>query len=65
MTNIMWSIMVAVGIQYNGKTVEIIFGAEYWTLYHSFFGIPDNKSISKKIFAFAKHFELHLKLPVP
>ena len=61
---IVWTIMIAVCIKYNCKTLEIVFIAKYRTSLHSLFGIPNGKSIPIQFSPFAMDFEVYLKLPI-
>uniref|UniRef100_A0A224XZS3 Putative secreted protein n=1 Tax=Panstrongylus lignarius TaxID=156445 RepID=A0A224XZS3_9HEMI len=63
MLMIMLPIVIAVGINKNGQSMEIILITKYRSLFHSFFCIPYCHTITEKILSMAVNFKLYLHFP--
>lgn len=64
-TYIMFSIMVTISINYNGKSFKKIFVPENRSIFHSFSSVPNSHAVTMKtFFSLAMDFELYLQFPI-
>lgn len=60
----MRSVVIAVGIKDNGKTMEQILAAEDFAGFRVIFHVPNSHAISVEVLPFTVHFKVHLEVPV-
>ena len=63
-THIVGSIVIAVSVKNDSKTLKEIWIAKHRTWNHAFISIPDGKSIPIVFLASSMDFEMDLKFPI-
>lgn len=63
-TYVMRAIVIAVRVQYDGQTWEMIFAAKDRTRLHAILCVPDGKPVTKQFIALAMYLEPNLYLPI-
>lgn len=61
---VVWSVMIAIRINDNRESTEIVLTSEHRSRRHAIFRIPNGKTIAKQILALSGNFKIHDDLPI-